>query len=132
MRGYKDALKDNHIKFDPTLLYKGNLTIDSGREGINCFLRLKQPPDAVFAAEDYTALGAIKELKVHDIKIPEEFGVIGFCNALFCEHITPGLSTIDQQTFKMGQESFKLIYDIIKSNASKKKHVTKIVFWSHY
>jgi len=126
-RGYKDALKDYNIKFDPALLYKGNLTIDSGREGIDYFLKLKKPPDAVFAAEDYTALGAIKELKDHNIKIPDEFGVIGFCNALFCEHITPGLSTIDQQPFKMGQESFKLIFDMIKNNSSKKAHINKVV-----
>jgi LacI family transcriptional regulator len=61
------------------------------------------------------ALGAIKELKDPNIKIPEEFGVIGFCNDLFGEHITPGLSTIDQQSFIMGQEDFKLIFKLIKN-----------------
>jgi DNA-binding LacI/PurR family transcriptional regulator len=73
------------------------------------------PKDTILLQERLAALGAIKELKDRNIKIPEEFGVIGFCNDLFGEHITPGLSTIDQQTFIMGQEDFKLIYNMIKN-----------------
>jgi len=51
----------------------------------------------------------------NEVGIPEEFGVVGFCKDLFCEHITPGLSTIGQQTFIMGQETFKLIFNMIKN-----------------
>ena len=73
------------------------------------------PKDTIQLQERLAALGAIKELKDRNIKIPEEFGVIGFCNDLFGEHITPGLSTIDQQSFIMGQEDFKLIFKLIKN-----------------
>jgi len=79
------------------------------------FLSLRQKPDAVFAAEDFTALGLMKELKIHNIKIPEEFGVFGFANELFGEHIMPTLSTIDQQTVTMGKESFELLLQIIEN-----------------
>ena len=73
------------------------------------------PKDTIQPQERLAALGAIKELKDRNIKIPEEFGVIGFCNDLFGEHITPGLSTIDQQSFIMSQEDFKLIFKLIKN-----------------
>jgi hypothetical protein len=73
------------------------------------------PKDTIQLQERLAALGAIKELKDRNIKIPEEFGVIGFCNDLFGEHITPGLSTINQQSFIMGQEDFKLIFKLIKN-----------------
>jgi LacI family transcriptional regulator len=79
------------------------------------FLSLEQKPDAVFAAEDFTALGVMKELKSNNIKIPDEFGVIGFANELFGEHITPTLSTIDQQTIIMGKESFELLLHIMEN-----------------
>jgi len=72
------------------------------------FWAMPDPPDAIFATEDFTALGAISELKERKIKIPGEVGVIGFANELFGKHITPSLSTVDQQRYKW--ESRPLTY----------------------
>ena len=68
---------------------------------------------AYFAVEDFTALGVIKAAKEKNIAIPEQLGVIGFANELFDEHITPSLSSIDQQTVLMGKEAFKLLLELI-------------------
>lgn len=116
-RGYKDALKQYNYVLNKDFIYEGNVSIESGRQAMQHFLSLKQKPDAVFAAEDFTALGVMKELKSYNIKIPEEFGVFGFANELFGEHITPTLSTIDQQTVTMGKESFELLLQIIESKS---------------
>jgi LacI family transcriptional regulator len=125
-RGYLDALKDNGIEPDSLLIYDGNVSIEAGKDAINYFLCLETKPDAVFAVEDFTALGAIKALKEHNIHLPAEFGVIGFCNEMFGLHITPSLSTIDQQTVKMGQEAISLLLELLNSNESAgeaKKHI---------
>jgi LacI family transcriptional regulator len=90
------------------------VSIASGREAAKYFLSRKSRPGAVFAAEDFTALGVIKELKNNHINIPEEFGVFGFANESFGEHISPTLSTIDQQTVLMGTEAFKLLLHFIE------------------
>ena len=112
-RGYSDALKQHKILFDKTLVFEGDISIDAGRKGITKFFNLKNPPDAILGVEDITALGALKELKSRNILVPDQVGVFGFCNDLFGEHITPTLSTIDQQTIKMGEEAFNLIYRMI-------------------
>jgi LacI family transcriptional regulator len=65
-------------------------------------------------------LGALKELSEQNIKVPEEFGVFGFSNDPFGEHITPSLSTIDQQTVLMGQKAFELIHRLIDNEAERK------------
>lgn len=127
LEGYHAALKDNKIKFNPAWVYEGSLSIKSGREAIAGFLKLPDKPDAVFAVEDFTALGAIKELKDQHIQMPEQFGIIGFCNDLFGEHITPGLSTIDQQTNTMGREAFKLIFNMIKNKETGPEPMRKVV-----
>lgn len=114
LEGYKAALKDNGIIFDPELLFNGDVSIDAGRNAIQHFLQLPNPPDAVFAVEDFTALGAIKALKQKNIVIPDDFGIIGFANEAFGEHITPSLSTIDQQTVNMGKEAFQLMLQLIE------------------
>lgn len=125
--GYKAALKLHGIAFDKQLLYKGDISIESGRLAIQYFLSEAKPPDAVFAVEDFTALGAMKELKEKKINIPRDFGIVGFANEGFGEHISPSLSTIDQQTVKMGEEAFSLMLNMIGEKGNKKKPMQKIV-----
>ncbi|MEO6671170.1 MAG: LacI family DNA-binding transcriptional regulator [Ferruginibacter sp.] len=125
LEGYKAALKDAGIKFDRSLVYSGDVSIDAGRRAILYFFSLQDPPDAAFAVEDFTALGAMKELKHHDVSIPEDFGIIGFANESFGEHITPSLSTIDQQTVNMGREACSLMLNLMEQKGKKKKKIQK-------
>lgn len=118
-RGYKKALKDAGIPYDPQWVYKGDVSIEAGRAAIDHWFQQRVRPDAVFAVEDFTALGAIKGLKERKIRIPEDFGVIGFANEGFGEHITPALSTIDQQTVQMGKEACSMLFQLIKSDEAK-------------
>ncbi|WP_281636177.1 LacI family DNA-binding transcriptional regulator [Flavobacterium marginilacus] len=119
IRGYKAALNEYNINFDQNLIYSGDISIEAGRKGVQYFLELEKKPDAVFATEDFTALGALKELKEREINVPNQFGVMGFCNDLFSEHITPSLSTVDQKTVQMGEEAFNLIYELISKKGEK-------------
>jgi LacI family transcriptional regulator len=116
LKGYMSALQVNGIKFNQEYVFHANISIDSGKAAATYFLSLDRPPDAVFAAEDFTALGIMKELKTNKIKIPEDFGIVGFANELFGEHITPTLSTVDQQTVLMGEESFRMLLNLIERN----------------
>ncbi len=114
IRGYKDALRANNMEVDESYIFKGNVSIESGREGARHFLSLPNPPDAIFATEDFTALGVIKELKERGIKVPAEFGIVGFANESFGEHITPTLSSVDQQTILMGESALNLLIGLIE------------------
>ena len=118
-RGYEDALKKHSIEPDKKLVYQGDISIESGRAAVDYFFQLTKIPDAVFAVEDYTALGVIKGLKERKIKMPGEFGVIGFANESFGEHITPPLSSVDQQTVQMGKDALGLLMDIIAVKEKK-------------
>jgi LacI family transcriptional regulator len=127
LKGYMGALQANKIKIDFDLIYNGDVSIEAGKTAMQYFLEKENKPDAVFAVEDFTALGAIKELKDRGLKIPEEFGVVGFANELFGEHITPSLTTIDQQTVTMGKESFKLLLNLIMHRGNKDSVPQKII-----
>lgn len=123
--GYRDALKKNNIATDDKLIYQGNISIEAGKAAVDYFFGLDEIPDAVFAVEDYTALGVIKGLKERKIKIPDEFGVIGFANENFGEHITPSLSSVDQQTVEMGKAAMGLLMDIIAKNEGNNEIVLR-------
>ena len=127
LKGYLGAIQASNIKIDSNLIYAGDVSIESGKQAVHHFLSMANSPDAVFAVEDFTALGVIKELKDNDIRIPEEFGVIGFANEMFGEHITPSLSTVDQQTVLMGKESCKLLLELIKNVPMKVPAKNKVI-----
>ncbi len=128
LKGYMGALQANKIKVEPSLIYAGNISIESGREGVRHFWdRQNEPPDAIFATEDFTALGVIGELKERKINIPNEVGVIGFANELFGEHITPRLSTVDQQTIQMGKSALNLLVDLVEKKEIASHRQQKVV-----
>lgn len=119
LSGYKDALKAHKKKVEKDYIFQGNVSIESGKAAVEYFFSLETPPDAVFAVEDFTALGVIKSLKERKIKIPDEFGIIGFANENFDEHISPALSSVDQQTVQMGKDAFNLLMEIAKTKDGK-------------
>lgn len=115
LRGYKEALRDYNLPVDDDLIFYGDLSIELG---MNCIQQLadnKVDYDGVFAFEDYTGLGVLKQLKKLNISIPDQVKLIGFANEAFGAHITPPLSTVDQQTVKMGEESARLFLKLLKS-----------------
>ena len=122
LKGYADALKMNGLPFDKELIKFGEVSINSGTDCMNELLKLASPPDGIFAVEDFTALGAIESLKAAGKKIPEDVAVIGFANEAFGAYLTPSLSTVDQQTKKMGETAARLFFEMIES-----KNVYKII-----
>ena len=115
------------MKFDESLIYTGDLSIEGGKKAADYFLSLPNPPDAVFAVEDFSALGLMKRLKEKNIMIPGEMGIIGFANEEFDEYVTPTLSSIDQQTVQMGREAFSMLLGLIESGISETVNVPKTV-----
>jgi LacI family transcriptional regulator len=114
--GYQDALRANNIEGDKDYVYQGNISVECGKKAVDYYLGLPQPPDAVFAVEDFTALGVLQRLKERNIKVPDNFGVVGFANESFGEYVTPALSSVDQQTVQMGREAFNMLVELINDN----------------
>ena len=111
LKGYVAALEKNGIAVDEDLVQYGKVSIESGMQCMDALLQLRHPPDGVFAVEDFTALGAMQALKNANRKIPET-AVIGFANEAFGAFITPSLSTVDQQTIRMGEAAARLFFEL--------------------
>ena len=126
-KGYTDALKKNNLSLNKQLIKYGEVSIDSGTACMQQLLSLQQPPDGVFAVEDFTALGAMQTLKNSGRKVPEDIAIIGFANEAFGAYITPSLSTVDQQTIKMGEAAAHLFFDKIGEKNFYKKNPEKKV-----
>lgn len=68
-------------------------------------LKIKNRPDALYAAGDYAALGAQQVLLENKIKIPEEIALVGFGNEPFTAMVNPSISSINQHSDKVGKKA---------------------------
>jgi LacI family transcriptional regulator len=118
LKGYIDALNVHTIPVNDDLILYGKVSIESGRDCMKKLLSLSVIPDAVFAVEDFTALGAMQVIKAAGKKIPEDITVISFANEPFGEYITPSLSTVNQQTVQMGEAAAKLFFEALRNTES--------------
>lgn len=113
-RGYADALKQRGIPVDDNLIAYGKVSIESGRSCAEYLLDSADPPDAIVAVEDFTALGVMQALKSKGLSQPGQVGLVGFANEAFSAYVTPSLSTVDQQTAKMGEQAAELFLDMVQ------------------
>ncbi|WP_231491271.1 LacI family DNA-binding transcriptional regulator [Pedobacter sp. Leaf170] len=113
LRGYTAAMNENSLSIMEDYIIFGGLSVEDGRLGAEKLMKCEEIPDAVIAADDFTALGVIKELKRIG-KTPPQIGVIGFADEGFSEHITPGLSSIDQHPSKMGLLCAEMFLKMVK------------------
>lgn len=116
--GYKAALKDNKIKFNPEYVIQTSSKIESGMQAVEELWQLKEKPDAIFSAGDYAALGAIQELKSRKIKIPEEVCVVGFSNEPFTKYMELPITSMDQTPLVMGKIAAQVFLEQVKEKKS--------------
>lgn len=77
-QGYRDSLSAAHLPFDPALVVEGRFAREGGRQAMEIFLGLSNPPTAVFAANDHMALGAWDLLKEMNVPVPQKMALVGF------------------------------------------------------
>ncbi len=117
--GYKKALQDHGLIFNPDYLIECAPNTNEGIKATESLFELNQPPDAIFAASDYLAFGAINVIQEKGIKIPEEVGIIGFSNEQFSSQVTPAISTVDQFSETLGSTAAQLLIDQLREGKTR-------------
>ncbi|OON69301.1 LacI family DNA-binding transcriptional regulator [Hymenobacter sp. CRA2] len=110
--GYEDALREAGLPLDDALIYYCDMTLEDGVAGMQYLLQLPWPPDAVFSASDFSVVGALQELKVHGLRVPQDLALSGFSNETFTSFTEPMLTTVDQHCEQMGQDAVRLFLEM--------------------
>lgn len=111
--GYKQALADAGIEFDPELVFEGDFTMSSGHAGGEYFANMPDRPTAVFSMNDEMAVGAIKAFKEVGLKVPEDVSITGFDDLPFATYTDPALTTVRQPAEEMGKKAMQLLLQIM-------------------
>ncbi len=123
LEGYKKALKDNHIEFDPKLVFSGNYGYRNAVSETEAFIGSGADFDGVFAISDRMAAGAIKAIIQSGRTVPEDVSVIGFDNTDASYITTPSITTVAQPANDLGKEAFRMLCKVMK----KEKYQNKIL-----
>ncbi len=111
--GYQKALAAYQVAFDPELLFKIQLSSETGLLAAQQILQLPALPDGVFAANDSSAIGCIAELKRNGLRIPEDIAVVGFNDDPICRFMKPDLSSISYPSQQIGEVAAQTLIDTI-------------------
>lgn len=118
LAGFIDALKKAGLPVEQSLMIQNSLTRADGTNAIIKLLQNKIKPDAIFCANDTSALSVIIYLREKGIKVPDDILIVGFSNEPFSEVVTPSITTIRQPGFEMGKKAAELLINQIKSSES--------------
>jgi LacI family transcriptional regulator len=103
LEGYKEALKDQKVRFREDYVLLSNLSQEAGAEAASVIRQMDPLPDAVFVANDNCAVGCMVALKQGGIRIPEDIAFVGFNNDPVSTVVEPNLTTINYPGYEMGQ-----------------------------
>lgn len=127
LEGYKDAHRKHKRPLIDELIISYDLNLEKVKIYVKYLLDLPEPPDALFAVNDPTALEALKVIKERGLVIPEQIAVVGFSNDYGSALIEPGLTTVAQPTREIGQVSAQLLLDQIDTDSSVWKPITRVL-----
>jgi LacI family transcriptional regulator len=112
-QGFRQALDAAGIELDPDLLRVGGYEVESAEEPARQLLRLPEPPTAVFAANDVTAIQVMRVAASLGMSVPADLSVMGFDNIPESATVAPGLTTIEQPIQDMGAEAVAMLIGLI-------------------
>lgn len=101
MAGYHQVLRDHDMEPGPIL--EGDFTQKSGYEAGRQIVALDPRPDAVFACNDYMAIGAMLAFQEAGICVPDEIAVAGFDDITSARYANPPLTTVRVPVYELGR-----------------------------
>lgn len=103
LQGYKQALAEHDLPFDPNNIIIGNLSQEAGADAAEVIRQMSARPDGVFVSNDNCAVGCMLALKQAGFKIPGDIAFAGFNNDPVSKVIEPNLTTINYPGYEMGE-----------------------------
>jgi DNA-binding LacI/PurR family transcriptional regulator len=109
LSGYRDGLRDAGLTVSDDLVGVGDFSLGSGERGMTALLTRCPDLDAVFAASDPMAIGAMRALRAAGRRVPEDVAVVGFDDSPSALHTDPPLTTVHQPVEEIGREMVRLL-----------------------
>lgn len=114
-RGFEAAMREAGLT--PYRVERGNFDIESGYEIASRWIETGRLPTAVFAGDDYMAIGVMDACKNAGVKVPSELSVVGFDDQLLASQLRPLLTTVRQPARALGRNGVEILLSLIDGAA---------------
>ena len=125
--GYRNALVVAGLSYDPSIVYErmpevvapyGDYELEAGKIIAESFLKDGCPATAIICINDALAIGLIKTLRKHGVRIPEDVSVFGFDDIPIASTFEPALTTVRYPAIETGRVAAMMLMDNLESGAS--------------
>jgi LacI family transcriptional regulator/LacI family repressor for deo operon, udp, cdd, tsx, nupC, and nupG len=125
LQGYTDALAREGIEVDPALVRHGNHSERLGASVFPHLLGLVDPPSAIFATSDISAIGVLSAAEIHGLVIPDDLSVVGYDGIRMSEWLRPKLTTVEQPIDALAQAAIVSIMRQLKQEGNSRRASTE-------
>ncbi|MBP7002528.1 MAG: LacI family DNA-binding transcriptional regulator [Amaricoccus sp.] len=119
LKGYRRALAEHGIGFDPELVRPGNWEPPTGYQHTRDLMALADPPTAIFVANDMMAVGAYDALKELGLRIPQDVSVVGYDDREIAQFMRPPLTTVTLPHYEMGRQAVEVLAEGLRRGGAQ-------------
>ena len=109
VQGYRAALEHVGLTADPALVCTGDFTFETALTAATAMLERVDPPTAIFAGNDFEAMGVYEAARRHRLRIPEDLSVVGFDDLPMSAWVAPPLTTVAQPLAQMAAMATQMV-----------------------
>ena len=122
--GYRTALEQANIPFDPSLVVRGGFQHEDGSVACKRLLSLHSPPTCIVAYNDMNAIGAMHTAQELGLRVPDDLSFGGIDDISIAAYSFPALTTVEVPKFEMGALSAKLLIALIHEELPEEQRHT--------
>ena len=117
--GYKQALTDAGLPVDETYVFHREFTQTAGAEMTQQAMSLTPRPTAIFAVNNFIAIGALKALQEMGLRVPEDVALVAFDDLPQALVIDPFLTVASQPAYEMGRRATEVLLQRLAGEAEE-------------
>ena len=113
LQGFQETMSQHDLQVQSDYILEGDLTETSGYLAAEKLLDLPNPPTAIMTGNDLMAFGVMSLAQSRGLRVGDDLAVGGFDDIPAAEHVHPGLTTVHQPIYQIGQQLARTLLDMI-------------------
>ncbi|BDP44319.1 DNA-binding transcriptional regulator CytR (plasmid) [Deinococcus aetherius] len=122
LTGYHAGMRECGLDVEEGYVVAGDWGYASGAAALRQLFELPEPPDAVVAANDRMALGALHAARALGLRLPHDLAVTGFGDLDFARYLHPALTTVDLPVQDMARAAVQLLLNAVAGEVKSVTH----------
>jgi len=126
VKGFLETLGENGLSVEPPHIVKGGFRLEDGRVAAHQLLDQYPTTTAIFAYNDFMAIGAMRAAHERSLRVPEDLSIVGFDDIPLAQFTCPALTSVQQPKLEMGRKGAELLLGLIDEKPIAKSALTPL------